>query len=128
MSPLTAIKNLDLAVLALALPVFALAGWPLAGYATAAVAWLAQKAIKAYAERRAGASQDPRAVVGIIAGSMIGRGWLSALTIFAGWGLSGSDDAVGLSAAVLLIVLFTAYFTVSMILRPFETHREQPSS
>ena len=30
-------------------------------------------------------------------------------------------------AAVLVVILFTAYFTVSLILRPFENHRELPS-
>jgi hypothetical protein len=49
---------------------------------------------------------------------MIGRGWLVALTIFA-VGMADSDKA-GLAAGVLAIVLFTAYFTVSMIMRPFE--------
>jgi hypothetical protein len=56
---------------------------------------------------------------------MIGRGWLVALTIFAA-GLK--DEDAGLAAAVLVIVLFTAYFTVSMIMRPFETDTSrQPS-
>ena len=49
---------------------------------------------------------------------MIGRGWLVALTILA-VGLAEGDDA-GLAAAVLILVLFTAYFTVSMIMRPFD--------
>jgi hypothetical protein len=114
------IRQLDLVILALALPLFIAADWPLAGWATAAVAWLAQKTIKHLLERKAAASDDPRVVVGLTAGSMIGRGWLAAITIFAGYLLAGEDDSVGLAAAVLLIVLFTAYFTVSMILRPFE--------
>jgi hypothetical protein len=77
--------------------------------------------------RRAAASDDPKTVVGLTAGSMIGRGWLVALTIFGAYLAAGSDDAVGLAAAVLVIVLFTAYFTVSLIFRPFENHRELPS-
>ena len=48
---------------------------------------------------------------------MIGRGWLVALTIFAA---GMEDNDAGLAAAVLVIVLFTAYFTVSMIMRPFD--------
>ena len=48
---------------------------------------------------------------------MIGRAWLIALTIF-GAGLA--DRKAGLSAAVLVIVLFTLYFTVNIVLRPFE--------
>jgi hypothetical protein len=121
------IKHLDLVILALALPIFLLAGWPMLGYAAGAAAWLAQAAIKAWADRRAAASDDPKTVVGITAGSMIGRGWLVALTIFGAYLVAGSDDAVGLAAAVLVVVLFTAYFTVTLILRPFQNHRELPS-
>jgi hypothetical protein len=56
---------------------------------------------------------------------MIGRGWLVALTIFAA-GLK--DEDAGLASAVLVIVLFTAYFTVSMIMRPFDIENSrQPS-
>jgi hypothetical protein len=54
---------------------------------------------------------------------MIGRAWLLALTIFAA-GLDDND--AGLSAAVLVLVLVTAYFTVSMIMRPFQKP-EQPA-
>ena len=45
---------------------------------------------------------------------MIGRGWLVALTIF---GVGLSDNKAGLAAAVLVVVLFSAYFTVQMIVR-----------
>jgi hypothetical protein len=121
------VKYLDLAILAVALPIFVLAGWPLLGYAAATFAWLVQRAINEVLSRRAAASDDPKTVAGLIAGSMIGRGWLVALTIFGAYLIAGSDDAVGLSAAVLVVILFTAYFTVSLILRPFENHRELPS-
>jgi hypothetical protein len=121
------VKYLDLAILAIALPIFLIAGWPLLGYAAATFAWLAQRAINDILARRAAASDDPKTVAGLIAGSMIGRGWLVALTIFGAYLIAGSDDAVGLSAAVLVVILFTAYFTVSLILRPFENHRELPS-
>ena len=123
----TALRYLDLIILAIALPIFIAAGWPLLGYAAAAVAWLAQRAINDFTARRAAASDDPKTVVGLTAGSMIGRGWLVALTIFGAYLIAGSDDAVGLAAAVLVVVLFTAYFTVNLILRPFENHRELPS-
>ena len=120
-----AIRFLDLVLLAVALPVFLVGGLPMLGYAAAAVAWLAQRALQVWLNRRAAASDDPRTVVGIAAGSMIGRGWLVALTIFAA-GLA--DEEAGLAAPVLVIVLFTAYFTVSMIMRPFQQdHSEQPS-
>jgi hypothetical protein len=121
----TAIKNLDLVLLALALPIFLVGDLPMAGYAAGAGAWLVQRGVQVLLNRRAAASEDPRAVVGITVGSMIGRGWLVALTIFA---VGLSDEDAGLAAAVLVIVLFTAYFTVSMIMRPFQQgSSEQPS-
>jgi len=117
----TVLRHLDLLVLALALPLFLVAGLPMAGYGAGAGAWLAQRAIQALVARRAAASDDPRTVVGLTAGSMIARGWLVALTIF-GVGVGSGDDA-GLAAAVLVITLFTVYFTVSLILRPFQDEK-----
>jgi hypothetical protein len=120
-----AVRYLDLVLLALALPVFAVAGLPMLGYAAGAAAWLVQRGLQLALNRKAVAADDPRTVVGIAAGSMIGRGWLVALTIFAA-GLV--DEDAGLAAAVLVILLFTAYFTVSMILRPFQPpSSRQPS-
>jgi len=113
------LRLLDLAVAVLALPLFVLADLPLAGWATGAGAYALQRAIGAWTTRRAAASDDPRTTVGLMAGSMIGRGWLAALTIFA-VGVTVGNEA-GLSAAVLFIALFTLYFTMNMILRPFET-------
>jgi hypothetical protein len=118
-----ALRYLDIVLLVLALPVFLAGDLPMLGYAAAAVAWLVQRVVQLATNRKAAAADDPRKVVGIAAGSMIGRGWLVALTIFAA-GLQEND--AGLAAAVLVIVLFTAYFTVSMILRPFEKP-EQPA-
>lgn len=113
-----ALRLLDLFVLAAALPVFLAAGFPLAGWLAAAGAWVAQRVIREVLERRARASDDPRTVAGLAAGSMLARGWLVALTIFL-VGISAGNDA-GLAAAVLVIALFTVFFTVSMVVRPFD--------
>lgn len=121
------IRNLDLLVLAIALPVFLVAGWPLGGYATAAVIWAMWRGIGAVTDRKAAEADDPKKVVGIATGSMIGRGWLMGLTLL-GVGLATNDD-VGLSAAVLCVVLFTVSFTSRMLLRPFEVSAaQQPNS
>ena len=112
------LRNLDLVLLAIALPVFLAAGLPLLGYATALVIWLMWRAIGAYAERKARATPDLGRMAAITTGSMIGRGWLMGLTLLA-VGLSAGDD-VGLSAAVLCVVLFTVSFTTRLVLRPFE--------
>jgi hypothetical protein len=116
-NPLTLLRYLDLVVLVLALPLFVLADLPLLGYAAAAFAWLAQRAIRELLHRRAKASDDPRTVAGLLAGSMIIRGWLAALSIF---GVGLADREAGLSGAVLLIALFTVFLSVEMVTRPFE--------
>jgi hypothetical protein len=118
------LRYLDLLLAALALPVFLLADLPLAGWLTGAGTYAAQRAIGEYTARRAAASDDARTTVGLMAGSMIGRGWLVALTIFAVG--AATDSETGLSAAVLFIALFTVYFTMQMILRPFEKENPRP--
>jgi hypothetical protein len=115
---LTILRYLDLVLLALALPLFVLAGLPLIGYAAAAAAWLAQRGIQALTNAKANASEDPRTVVGVLAASMIGRGWLVAGSIFAVGLIAERED--GLAAAVLSIVLFTVYFSVQMVVRPLD--------
>lgn len=112
------LKNLDLVVLALALPLFLVADLPLLGWVTAAVIWLLWRGIGEWSDRRAATASTPKAMAGIAAGSMIGRGWLLGLILF-GAGLAAGDD-VGLSAAVLSLVLFTIYFTLKMLLRSAE--------
>ncbi|MSX02565.1 MAG: hypothetical protein F2813_05320 [Actinobacteria bacterium] len=107
----------DLILLAVALPVFVIAGWPMLGYAGGAFAWIAQRGIQAWTNNKAVASDNPARVAGIVTGSMIGRGWLVALTIF---GVGMIENDAGLAAAVLFIVVFTAYFTLSMATRPFD--------
>jgi hypothetical protein len=113
-------RNLDLILLAVTLPIFVAAGWPILGWITGAGAWVAQRGLRDFLAYRAKNSDDPRAIVGYMAGSLVGRGWLMAIIIFGVYLASGQDDAVGLSASVLFISVFTLYFTVAMILRPFE--------
>jgi hypothetical protein len=122
--PLLPIRNIDIVLLVIALPVFLVAGWPIAGYLAGAGAWIAQRLIASWTKRKASETTDLRKTAGIMTASMIGRGWLVALTILI-VGLT-VDDASGLSAAVLFVVVFTAQFTAAIVLRPFET--QQPST
>jgi hypothetical protein len=112
-----ALRQFDLVVLALALPVFLVAGFPILGYATAAVAWLVQRAIKAAVERRAAASDDARTALALTGASMIARPWLVALTILP---VGVRDNEAGLAAAVLVMVLFTLHLSMTLILRPLD--------
>lgn len=114
---LAILRNLDLGVLALALPVFLIAGWPLLGWAATAVAWLVQRWIQHYATRRAIATGDRRAVVGVMAGTMVGRIWLMGLVVL-GAGLA--EREAGLAAGILAAVLFTVYFSTLLIVKPLE--------
>jgi hypothetical protein len=115
--PLRMMRYLDLALLALALPIFIAADLPLLGWAGVAGAWLAQRGVQHLIEKRARASDDPRTVASLMTGSMIARGWMVAGAIF----LVGlSEREAGLAAAILAIALFTFYFAGQMMSRPFE--------
>ena len=104
-----ALRYGDLALLALALPAFLIAGWPLLGYAVAAAAWLAGRGIEYAAKRRATrsiADGDRRTALGTMAAATLGRVWLIALAVL----LVGlAEREAGLAAAILSLVLFTFY-------------------
>lgn len=118
--PVSLVRYLDLVVLIMVLPIFLLAGLPMLGYAAAALAWVGQRFIQALLLRRAAASSEPKVVVGITAASMIGRGYLVALTIL---GVGLIERKAGLAAAILVVVLFTTYFSVAVVMRAFDPPR-----
>jgi hypothetical protein len=103
-------KYVDLLLLAVALAVFLLSGLPMLGYAVAAAAWLAQRGIQTLAGRRAQAelsAGNRQKAMGIIAATTLGRVWLMATAVL----LVGlAEREAGLSAAVLVLVLFTVSF------------------
>jgi hypothetical protein len=112
------LKNVDVIALAVALALFLIAGFPLAGWLTGAGAWAVQRGIHELAVRKATTADDVRTRVGVLAGSMILRGWVVAGIIVA-VGLNDSD--AGLAAAVLFLAVFTLQLTMTMAMRPFET-------
>ena len=103
-------KYVDLLLLAAALAVFVLGGLPLLGYAVGAVAWLAQRGIQMVAAKRSQAelkAGNRQKAMGIVAATTLGRVWLMATAIL----LVGlAEREAGLSAAVLVLVLFTVSF------------------
>jgi hypothetical protein len=111
------LKNVDVIALAVALVLFLIAGFPIAGWVAGAGAWAIQRGINELAVRKATSAEDVRTRVGLLAGSMIVRGWIVAGIIVA-VGLSDSD--AGLSAAVLFLAVFTLQLTMTMAMRPFE--------
>jgi hypothetical protein len=113
-------KHVDLVVLAAALAVFALGGLSLLGYAVAAVAWLAQRGIQVLAARRTAAelmAGNRQRAMGFVAASTLGRVWLMVTAVLLG-GLA--EREAGLSAAVLLLILFTISFAAQGLVHLFE--------
>jgi hypothetical protein len=104
------LRYADLALLALALPIFILADWPLVGYAAAAAAWLAQHAMLAFADRASVAALkagERRRALGIVGALTLGRLWLVTLMILLVGLLGDRED--GLAAAVLTLALVTVH-------------------
>jgi hypothetical protein len=114
------LKNVDVIVLAVALVLFLVAGFPIAGWLAGAGAWAVQRIVNELAVRKAESADDVRTRVGLLAGSLIVRGWIAAGVIVA-VGLSNKD--AGLSAAVLFLAVFTLQLAITMAMRPFETPR-----
>jgi hypothetical protein len=99
------------AVILLALPVFAVAGWPLQGWVLAAVLWLAAQVLAGVLTRL------PLDTGNLAAAGMRGIG-TSFRAIVVGIPLIAvtvADEQVGLAAALLYAVAFTLELAVSLL-------------
>jgi hypothetical protein len=108
-------KHVDLLVLAAALAVFVLAGFPLLGYAVAASVWLLQRGVQVLAGRRAGQDLrlgERRRALGTVAATSLGRVWLMATAVLL---VGVAEREAGLAAALLLLTLFTVSFAAQGI-------------
>jgi hypothetical protein len=108
------LKYSDLALIAIALPVFILTGLPLLGWAGAAVGWSGQRLIQALVEARASRTEDTKSFFQLMAGSIIGRSWFLVVSIMT---VGLIDREAGLSAAVLSAILFTTYLVITLVTR-----------
>jgi Na+/pantothenate symporter len=118
--PLRMLRYVDLLVLAAALPVFVAAGLPLFAWGGVAAVWLLQRAVQAFLLRRAEASGNARAAVGLMSVSVIGRIWFIALAVL---GIGLADEDAGLPAALLTLVTFQVWFTAHFIGRSTQGRR-----
>jgi hypothetical protein len=103
-------KYVDLIALAAALAVFLLGGFPMLGFAVGAAAWLAQRGIQTIAARRAQrelAAGNRQKAMGIVAATTLGRVWLMTTAVLI---VGLAERQAGLSAAILVLVLFTISF------------------
>lgn len=108
----TIARYADIAILLAALPVFIFGDQPIFGWVAIAIAWPAQRLLQAVLESKAADAEDPRDLFRFMAGSLIGRSWIIALTIF---GVGIIDRPTGFAAAVLALVVFTSYLVVSLL-------------
>ena len=98
------------AVIALALPVFLLAGWPLAGWGLAAVLWAGAQAIALLLTRlKLGAGN--LAASGVVGFGMTFRAVAVMIVVIA---VAVSDARLGLSAAVLYALAYTLELAVGL--------------
>jgi hypothetical protein len=104
------VRNLDLMVLVIALPIFIALDAPLAGYLAAGGAWVLGMAGKAVTDRRrnqALLAANRNAALGLTAAAMLGRLWILAAAILI-VGLAVDREA-GLAGAILAAALVTAH-------------------
>jgi hypothetical protein len=97
-------------IIALALPIFAIAGWPLQGWALAAVLWAASE-IFALVLTRLPDSPDNLAAAGMRGIGTTSRGLLVGVVLVI---VTVSNEMVGLSAALLYAIAFTAELAVGL--------------
>jgi hypothetical protein len=118
------VRYADLGLLAIALPVFVLFGFPILGYGVFAAAWLAGRGMHLAAERHAAASLDRgnrKGAMGTIAAATLGRVWLVALAILI---VGLADRESGLAAALLAAAVVTVYLAGQGIGRLLEPEGE----
>jgi hypothetical protein len=97
-------------IIALALPIFAIAGWPLQGWALAAVLWVAAE-IFALVLARLPNSPDNLAAAGMRGIGTTSRGLLVGVVLVI---VTVSNETVGLTAAILYAITFTAELGVGL--------------
>jgi hypothetical protein len=97
-------------IIALALPIFAIAGWPLRGWALAAVLWVASE-IFALVLARLPNSPDNLAAAGMRGIGTTSRGLLVGVVLVI---VTVSNETVGLTAAILYAIAFTAELGVGL--------------
>jgi peptidoglycan/LPS O-acetylase OafA/YrhL len=97
-------------VVALALPVFAVAGWPFAGWALAAVLWGAAQ-VFAFVLTRLSDDPDNLAAAGMRGIGTMSRGLLVGIPLIA---VTVTDERVGISAAAVYALAFTVELAVGL--------------
>jgi hypothetical protein len=98
-------------VLALALPVFLIAGWDVASWALAAVVWVASQAFGLLLGRLRTRTGN-LAAAGVLGVGMMFRAMAVMVTLFA---VAASDGALALSAALVYALAYSAELALSLV-------------
>ena len=98
-------------VVALALPVFALAGWRLSGWALGAVLWLAAQAMSLLLTRLRPGSGN-LAASGVVGISMMFRAVAVGVVVIA---VAASDPVLAVSAALVYALAYTLELALSLL-------------
>jgi hypothetical protein len=97
-------------IIVLALPIFAIAGWPMRGWALAAVLWVASE-IFALVLARLPNDPDNLAAAGVRGIGTTSRALLVGIVLVI---VTVSNETVGLAAAILYAIAFTAELGVGL--------------
>ncbi len=100
-------RTADLWLVVLALPVFLFSDLPILGWVVAASIWIGQRLVQAYFRRRTAQMTEPRRIAGTLILSTLVRGWGSGAAVLV---VGINNERVGLSAAVMIVALFSVYF------------------
>ena len=95
----------------LALPVFAIAGWPLKGWALAAVLWAGAQALACLLTRLP-LDEGNLAAAGVRGIGMGFRAFIVGIPLVA---VTVADSRVGVAAAVLYVLAYTLELAVSLV-------------
>jgi hypothetical protein len=109
------IRYLDVVLLIASTPFVILAGAPVAGFALAAVAWIATRFGVGVLESRAWAARNANVRTALHLGSILGRVWLVALVVLIARFALGTAD--GVSAAVVMLAAYTVELVTKLLLR-----------
>jgi hypothetical protein len=117
-------KFVDPLMLIAALAFFLLGGFSMLGYAVGAGAWLAQRGIQVFASRRSQrelAAGNRQRAMGVVGATTLGRVWLMTTAVLV---VGLIERQAGLSAAVLVAVLFTISLAAAGIAHLLEPEGE----
>ncbi len=121
---MTALRIIDIVLVAFSAPVLVLLGAPALGILAGAGVWVLQRIAEIRLAKYAATREDIKNVIGLNLAGVFVRAWLVAITILA-VGLAGERED-GLAAAVLTLVAFTVYFANTLLTRSLERNSVTP--